>query len=242
MDFGVATFALAFAAGALSTLSPCVVPLLPILVASAVAQHRFGLYALAAGLALSFTAVGLFVATIGVSIGIDSTVLHRVAGALLVVFGAVMALRRLQAAFAAATARLAGGGNALLARTSGRGGAGQFVVGLLLGIVWTPCVGPTLGAASTLAAQGSRLGEVAALMLVFGIGAATPLVVLGSLSRRLGGRVRGRWLVAADVGRRLLGLALVVVGLVIVLGFDKQVESWLVDHSPDVLTELTTQF
>src|SRR5665213_3924507 len=103
MDFGAATLALAFAAGALSTLSPCVLPLLPILVASALGQHRFGLWALAAGLALSFTAVGLFVATIGVAIGIDSTVLHRVAGAMLIVFGGVMAWPRLQSGFASAT-------------------------------------------------------------------------------------------------------------------------------------------
>ncbi|MDQ6629943.1 MAG: sulfite exporter TauE/SafE family protein [Pseudomonadota bacterium] len=184
MEFGAPTFFLAYAVGALSTLSPCVVPLLPILVASALSQHRFGLWALAAGLALSFTAVGLFIATIGVSIGIDSTLLHRVAGLVLIGFGAVMALPRLQSAFARATARLAGGGHALLSRVSGRGGSGQFIVGLLLGVVWTPCVGPTLGAASTLAEQGSQLGAVASLMLVFGVGAATPLLVLGSLSQR----------------------------------------------------------
>ena len=130
MDFGAPIVALAYAAGALSTLSPCVVPLLLILVASALAQHRFGLWALAAGPALSFTVAGLFVATIGVSIGIDSTLLHRVAGAILIVFGGVMALPRLQESLAGATSRLSGGGSALLSRVSGRGGAGQFVVGL----------------------------------------------------------------------------------------------------------------
>lgn len=241
MDFGAPTFALAYGAGALSTLSPCVVPLLPILVASALAQHRFGLWSLAAGLALSFTVVGLFIATIGISIGIDSTLVHRVAGALLIAFGAVMALPRLQEAFAGATSRLSGGGSALLARVSGRGGAGQFVVGLLLGIVWTPCVGPTLGAASTLAAQGSQLGAVAAVMLVFGIGAATPLLAIGSLSQRMASATRGKWVGAAETARRILGASLVVVGLVIVLGADKAIETWLVDHSPDWLSALTTR-
>ena len=243
MEFGAATFLLAFAAGTLSTLSPCVVPLLPILVASAVAQHRWGLWALAAGLALSFTAVGLFVATIGVSIGIDSTVLHRVAGGFLIVFGIVMAWPRAQAAFATATSRLAGRGSDVLQRVKGRGAQGQFAVGLLLGVVWTPCVGPTLGAASTLAAQGDRLGAVAMLMLVFGIGAATPLLVLGSLSQRLGRRKSGNsWLGAAELARRVLGVSLVVVGIAIVLGADKAIETWLVEHSPQALTELTTRF
>lgn len=242
MDFGAWAFALAFAAGALSTLSPCVVPLLPILVAAAVAQHRFGLWALAAGLALSFAGVGLFLATIGISIGIDPTVLHRIAGALLAFFGAVMALPRWQERFAVATARISAAGNALLARRSRRGVAGQFVVGALLGVVWTPCVGPTLGAASTLAASGQRLGAVAALMLVFGIGAAAPMLLLGTLSRRMAALSRRRWVGAAETARRVLGASLVVVGLIIALGADRAIETWLVDHSPGALTELTTRF
>ena len=241
MEFGAPTFALAYGAGALSTLSPCVVPLLPILVASALAQHRFGLWALAGGLALSFTVAGILLATIGLSIGIDSTLVHRLAGALLIAFGAVMALPGLQHAFARATSRFAGGGGTLLARVSGRGAAGQFVVGLLLGIVWTPCVGPTLGAASALAAQGSRLGAVAGVMLVFGIGAATPLLVIGSLSQRLVSSTRAKWIGAAETTRRLLGVSLVVVGLIILFGADKVIETWLVDHSPTWLTELTTR-
>jgi cytochrome c-type biogenesis protein len=242
MEFAAGTFALALAAGALSTLSPCVVPLLPILIAGAVAQHRFGLWALAAGLALSFAAIGVFVATVGVAIGIDSTGLHRLGGALLLAFGAVLVLPRLQERFAAATARLVAGANSLLAGTRGRGTVGQFVVGLLLGIVWTPCVGPTLGAASTLAASGQRLGAVSALMLVFGIGAAMPLLVLGTLSRRLAAACTGAWLGAAETARRVLGASLVVVGLVVLLGADKAIETWLVDHSPEALTELTTRF
>ena len=107
MAAGIASLALGYAAGALSTLSPCVVPLLPILVAGALAQHRLGLWALAAALALSFTAVGLFVATVGISIGIDSEVLRPLAGVLLIAFGAVMAWPVAERAFAAATARRA---------------------------------------------------------------------------------------------------------------------------------------
>jgi cytochrome c biogenesis protein CcdA len=242
MQFGVATFALGYAAGALSTLSPCVLPLLPILVASAFAQHRLGVWALGAGLALSFTLVGLSLATVGVAIGIDGGLLHRVAGAMLIVFGAVMALPVLQRAFAAAMARMASGGGEALGRLSGKGWSGQLAVGLLLGVVWTPCVGPTLGAASTLAASGQRLGVVAALMLVFGLGAATPLVVLGTLSRRLAFGRSKSWLAMAEWARRAIGMLLVIAGIAIVAGLDKAAETWLVDRSPDWLTELTTRF
>lgn len=242
MDFGAPTFAVGFLAGVLSTLSPCVVPLLPILVASALAEHRFGLWALAAGLTLSFTLVGLFVATIGVSMGIDSSVLHPLAGVLLIAFGAVMAWPRLQRAFAQGAAALTGGGGGALARIQGRGWTGQLAIGLVLGIVWTPCVGPTLGAASTLAAQSSQLAGVAALMLVFGLGASAPLVVIGTLSRRFAVGQRLQWLVAAEAARRVLGVLLVAAGALIVSGADKRVEAWLVDASPAWLTELTTRF
>jgi len=239
---GMGSLALGYAAGALSTLSPCVVPLLPILVASALAQHRLGLWALAAGLALSFTAVGLFVATVGVSIGIDAAVLRPLAGALLIAFGVAMAWPRAERAFAAATARIGAAGGGALARVGGHGWRGQLAVGALLGIVWTPCVGPTLGAATTLASQGRDLGAVAALMLAFGLGAATPLVVVGLLARRLGAGTQGRWLRVAATARRALGIVLAIVGVVIVLGLDKPLETWLVERSPDWLTELTTRF
>src|SRR5258708_1652562 len=63
--------------------------------------------------------------------------------------------------------------------------SGQFGVGLLLGTVWSPCVGPTLGAASVLAAQGKNLGAVALTMLIFGLGAGLPLMLFGSMSRHL---------------------------------------------------------
>jgi cytochrome c biogenesis protein CcdA len=242
MAAGAWSFLFAYAAGALSTLSPCVVPILPIVVASALAQHRFGVWALACGLAVSFVLVGVFVAAVGFSIGVEGESLRRIAGVVLVVFGAVMTSARLERGFASATAALARGGEAVLARTPGSGWRGQLAVGALLGIVWTPCVGPTLGAATTLLTRGRRVGEVALLMLVFGFGAATPLVVFGALARRFRSAASARWLFAAEGARRLLGASLVVGGAMLALGLDKPLETWLVDHSPDWLTRLTTRY
>lgn len=242
MDFGLVTYVLGYVAGALSTLSPCVLPLLPILIASATTQHRFGPVALAGGLTLSFAAVGLFIATLGASIGLDAGVLRRAAAVLLMAFGLLLLSTRGQARFAQATSGLSHAGDGLLARLTGTGWRGQLVVGLVLGIVWSPCVGPTLGAASTLAAQGSHLLQIAVLMLVFGLGAGTPLVVIGSLSREAMQRMRGRLLAAGQRGRWLLGAALALTGLGILTGWDKGLETWVVDHSPDWLVELTTRY
>ena len=85
-----ASLGLSVAAGMLSTLSPCVLPLLPIVLASAGSEHRLAPAALGGGLALSFTAIGLFVATIGFAIGLDSDVFRAAAAVLLIVIGIVL--------------------------------------------------------------------------------------------------------------------------------------------------------
>ncbi len=238
----MAAIGLALLAGIFSTLSPCVLPLLPIVLGAALGEHRFGPLALAAGLALSFTVIGLFVATVGFAVGLDQDIFRKVAAALLIAIGALLLLPRLQAQVALAAGPL---GNWAQNRSGGlsrRGLAGQFAVGILLGAVWSPCVGPTLGAASVLAAQGQNLGAVAATMLAFGLGAAAPLLLLGMVSREALMRWRTRLLQAGKSGKIALGLVLLVTGAAILTGIDKQIETVLVEASPAWLTHLTTQF
>lgn len=181
MDFGNA--GLALLAGILSTLSPCVLPLLPIVLGAAVSEHRFGPGALAGGVAVSFVAIGLFVATLGFALGINPEGFRFVAAFLLLALGIVLMLPNLQARVALAAGPAGNWAEQRFGGFSTGGLGGQFALGLLLGAVWSPCVGPTLGAASLLAAQGEELGQVAVTMLAFGLGAALPLLVLGALSR-----------------------------------------------------------
>src|SRR6516225_6985496 len=172
----VGAFVLAFMAGVLSILSPCVLPILPIVLGAAASEHRWGPAALAAGLATSFVVIGLFVAAIGYSIGLDSDRLRYVAATLMIAIGVVLLVPRLQAQLAVAGAPLQTWSDRRFGGSPRSGVAGQVSVGLLLGAVWSPCVGPTLGAASILAAQGRDLGMVAATMLAFGFGAILPLI------------------------------------------------------------------
>ena len=231
-----------YLAGVLSTLSPCVLPLLPLVVGSAVAAHRAGALVLAAGLALSFTAVGLFVATVGFAVGLDGGVFRTASAVLLMVIGLVLLSSALQARFAQATGGVGNAGNRLLARLSPQGLGGQFLVGVVLGAVWSPCVGPTLGAASVLAARGEDLAAVAAVMLAFGLGAATPLLLISFLSRGALVRWRGHMARVGQAGKMLLGGGAVAVSLLILTGLDRSVETVLVNASPDWLTDLTTRF
>ena len=233
---------LAFLAGVLTVLSPCVLPLLPIVLGAAASQHRLGPLALAGGLALSFTAIGLFVATIGFAIGLDTGVFRTVSAVLLIGVGLLLLVPRLQEQFALAAAPVSNWAGGYADNFTPGGLAGQFGLGLLLGAVWSPCVGPTLGAASVLAAKGENLLQVALTMLAFGVGAALPLLLLGILSREALMRWRSRLMEGGNAGKTALGLILVAVGLLVATGLDKRLEAILVEASPDWLTQLTTRF
>ena len=226
----------------LSTLSPCVLPLLPLVVGGAAAAHCMGPLALAVGLAASFTAVGLFVATIGFSLGIDDGVFRVVSAVTLAMIGAVLLSSALQGRFAMASGGIADRGNGLLQRLSPDGLGGQIVMVLVLGAVWTPCVGPTLGAASLLAAQGQELGTVTTTMLAFEAGTAGPLLLVASLSRPALLRWRGRMMGAGRWGKLMLGPGAVLVAALILTGLDRRLETALVTASPAWLTDVTTRF
>ncbi len=238
----LATLGLALIAGLLSVLSPCVLPLLPIVLGAATSERRGGPFALAAGVALSFVAIGLFVATVGFAIGLNDEAFRTAAAVVMIGVGIVLAAPSLQARLAAAGGPLSSWADHRIDAIQSRGVVGQFGVGLLLGAVWSPCVGPTLGAASVLAAQGSSLGRVALTMFAFGIGAAAPLVGIGLASRQAMARWRGALLAGGKTAKLALGALMIVLGLLIVSGLDRRVETALVDASPQWLTDLTTSF
>ena len=174
----IGALGLAFLAGLLSILSPCVVPLLSIVLGTAASEHRFGPVALAGGVTLSFVAIGLFVATIGFGMGLDGDAFRLVAAVMMIVIGGILVVPPLQVRLAAVGGPIGNWADQSFGGFSTAGLKGQFGVGLLLGAVWSPCVGPTLGAASVLAAQGKDLGAVGLTMLVFGLGAGLPLALL----------------------------------------------------------------
>ncbi|MBL8568563.1 MAG: cytochrome c biogenesis protein CcdA [Phreatobacter sp.] len=238
----LATLGFAFLAGVVSILSPCVLPILPIVLGGAASEHRQGPLALAAGLALSFTMIGLFVATIGFSIGLDLDVFRVFAALVMLALGLAMLVPAAGARLATAAGPLSDWTQSRFGGFDRSGLSGQFGAGLLLGAVWSPCVGPTLGAASLMAARGENIGQVGLTMLAFGLGAGLPLAALGALSRERLLSLRARMMAAGQGAKTALGLAVVVVALLVLTGYDKAIEAALVAASPDWLTTLTTRF
>lgn len=242
MDFGLGSYGFGLLAGLLSTLSPCVLPILPILLGSATAAHPRAPLALAGGLALSYAIIGTLIAWAGATIGIDANIFRNVGAATLGLLGLVLMSVSLQQRFASATSCIGDAGSNLISQLSLNGLKGQFAIGLALGVVWSPCVGPTLGAAVVLASQGSRLPQVALLMGIFGIGAAMPVVGLAYLSRAAMMKVRGKLMQAGKTGKIVLGNVMVLIAALILSGADRPLEAWLVEISPKWLTSLTTRF
>jgi len=233
---------LAFAAGVVSILSPCVLPLLPIVLTTATSQHRLGPAALTAGLGLSFLALGVFVATTGHALGLDGEAFRRSAAWLLVAAGLVVIMPPLQARVAVWLAPVGRWTGQHFGAATPRGLFGQFGVGLLLGAVWTPCVGPTLGAAAVLAAQREQLGQVVLTMLAFAVGTSLPLLLLGLTSRRALMRLRGGLAATGAAGKALVGATLAATGALVLAGYDKAIEAWVLDMTPGWITDFAARF
>ena len=236
------TLMLAGLAGVLSSLSPCVLPILPLVLGAAASEHKLGPFALAAGLAVSFVAIGMFVATLGFSAGLSGDVFRMAAAIIMLLIGVVLVVPQFSMQLAAAGGPMGNWVDQRFGGFSKAGLSGQFSLGLLLGAVWSPCVGPTLGAASVLAARGENLGQVALTMLSFGVGAGLPLILLGLLSREALMRWRNKMLAAGGRGKMIFGAILLTAGILVLTGFDKTVEAVLVNASPEWLTTLTTRF
>jgi cytochrome c biogenesis protein CcdA len=236
-----ANLALGYAAGALSTLSPCVLPILPIVLFGALERRLWGPIALAAGLAASFAGVGIALASVGFSVGIDPETLRLAVAALMGAAGVVLLVPALEGRVASMASPLAGRGQMLLDRLQPSGIWGQFALGAVLGIIWSPCSGPTLGAAIGLAAQGDDLGRAASTMVAFALGAATPILLLAYGSRQAI-MARRDWMARASrIGKPAMGAAFLGIGLFVLTGLDKMVETSLTNAMPEWLVNVTTR-
>jgi len=204
MAFGLTELALTFGAGLASVASPCVLPVVPLIVTGTADEHRWRPALVVAGLASSFVAMGVVTSLFGGAIGPALPALEKAVGVMVIAFGLLLLLdvnpfKRL--------GWLQGIG-------AGGGRSSGLVMGLALGLVWIPCVGPMLSSVlAMVAARGTLLSGVT-LLLVYSAGFAVPMLAVGYGSQALRRQVR---LVAAHpvAVRWGSGLLLLVFGGVI---------------------------
>lgn len=233
------TYLWAYVAGVLTLINPCVLPLLPIVIAAAFQNSRLGPLALAAGLTVSFAVLGVSVTAFGHLLSIDADSVNRAAAIVMMAFGIVLLVPKAQTALATLAAPLASGANVRLDARERTGIAGQFGVGVLLGAVWSPCIGPTLGGAIGLAASGESLGQATVTMLAFGVGVSTVLMALAYGSRQAVSARRDRLAAWMPWAKPLMGATLLVVGVAILFHIDRTIEGWLLDLMPVWLQDLS---
>ena len=232
MTLELAAIPLALVAGVFGILSPCVWPLVPVVTSSAATSGRSGPIYLALGLSVSFAVAGTLLTLLLVSTGLDPELFRYVAAGLLVAVALVLLVRPLNdwatLRLSSISSRFNIGGHA-----GSVSAPGQFGVGALLGVVWLPCVGPTLGAAIALASMGQNMGMAFVVMLAYGIGTAGVLLLAGMLSSRLLTRWRSTLMSSSGFGKKLLGWTLLILGILVLTGFDKYLEALAVDMVPD---------
>jgi cytochrome c biogenesis protein CcdA len=218
--------------------------MIPFVLATALREGKAGPLWLMAGMSLSFTVLGTVIASIGPAIGLSQEGI-RIAGALvMIVLGLAMLVPQGQADFATGLGPLADRASGLLDRLALSGSQGQFVTGMLLGAVWSPCAGPSLFAAIGLAAQTGTVLQAAIAMAFFSLGASSVMLALAYGTREALGRRKDALMAFATSGRGKLTFALLflAMGLMILFGIDKRIEAALVNAMPDWLVEFTTRF
>ena len=232
-------FILGYLAGLLTLINPCVLPILPIVLASSLQAGRGGPLILAAGMSLSFVVLGLIVAVAGRSLGITEETVSNAAAVLMIVFGLVLLVPRFSAQFATAAAGISARADAQIDDSATNSASGQFVAGILLGAVWSPCIGPTLGGAISLASQGENLTQAALTMVFFALGVSTIIIALGYGAQSA---IRNRQALMRRIATRarpVMGAVFVAVGLAILFKLHHLAEIWALDNLPAWLIDLS---
>jgi len=216
--------------------------MLPLIAGGAVQSNRLAPLAMGGGMALMFTLVGLFLGVLGPVIGLDVERVRQFGAIALVIFALLMLWPRLGGRLSQWMTPIADSANNASSRLDAGSLNGAFLLGGLLGLVWSPCSGPLLGSALTLVATEGGALRGATILGLFGIGAAAPLVAVAYASRSAVARVKGWVLGRGDLIKRVFAILLGLTGLAILTGRDRQLEAFVLDHLPDDWIRLTTLF
>ena len=223
---------LGYFAGLLTLINPCVLPILPLVLVSAMQAGRGGPLMLAAGMSVSFVALGLFIASAGRAFGVTEETVSSAAAALMIAFGLVLLIPRFSESFATATGGMAAKADGQIDELETESLSGQFVGGMLLGAVWSPCIGPTLGAAIGLASQGGSLWVAGATMTAFALGVSTIILALAYGAQSAIRRRQDMLRRFAAASRPVTGLVFVAVGFAILFKLHHVVEIWALENLP----------
>jgi len=235
-------FVFGYLAGMLTLINPCILPVLPIVLASVLQGDRRGPLYLCAGMSLSFVVLGLGLARLGPALGVFPETVEGIAALVMVGFGLVMLVPALSARFAMATAGLANRADARIGRLDQASPLGLFGAGAALGAVWSPCIGPTLGGAIALAARGEGLVQAGGIMVAFALGVSSVLLAVAYGAQATLARRRGAMMALAQRAKPIMGASFVLVGAALWFGLHIALEEWALDRLPIWFSDLSIIF
>lgn len=233
---------LSVVAGGLTTLSPCVFPLLPLVLGGAVQRNKAAPLVMGLGMVLSFATIGVLIGLLGDVLNLSPEAVRSAVAVLLIAFGVVMLTPGLNERFTAFISPLASSANQVTAGVDGGSLRGALLLGALLGLIWSPCSGPLLGTALSLVASEGGAARGALILGLFGLGAALPLVAAAYASRAGFGRVRQWVLQHGESTKKIFAVLLLLIGTAILFGGDKWLETQVNERLPDAWLTLTTRF
>ena len=221
----ISSLSLALGGGLLTILSPCVLPIVPLILGRSFKTHRFGPVMLVAGLVCGFAAIGSLLGIASSWFAEFANLLRGMAIAALMFFG-------LLAIFPKLSYRV------FSYWTFGKSWEpkepklwGEFAIGTQLGLLWTPCAGPALGSILVLAAVKHDILAALILLTFYGLGAGIPLLILAYTSRYLS--QSWRWIIPHTAKlQRIGGILMTGTAIAILLGWDVEIQLWLLPLFP----------
>ena len=202
LDLSITTMVMTIFAGIASVASPCVLPIVPIIVTGTETDHKHRPLLIVLGLSLSFMTMGLLTSLFGGAIAGVMPLLEKAAGIMVLVFGLLMLFDINPFKKLTLFSNIKGGSQG---RWSG------LIMGLTLGLVWIPCVGPMLAGVLTLVATDGRLSTGVILLACYSLGFAIPMLLLGYASQSVRQKIK-------QMNAHPLVIRLVSGGLLIVFG------------------------
>ncbi len=231
--------AFAFLAGLVTILSPCILPVLPIILSSSATGSRRHPWGVVLGFILSFTFFTLFLSSLVKLTGVSADVLRTFSVVVIFAFGLVLLFPVLLKVFELFASKVAsinvGGGDP----NAEKGFWSGIVIGISLGLVWTPCVGPILASVISLALSGSVSGEAFFITLSYALGTALPMLAILYGGRGLVQRVP---LLLNNLGKiqKVFGVLMLLTALAIHFNYDRKFQAYVLEAFPNYGTGLVS--
>ncbi|CAN5285041.1 cytochrome c biogenesis protein DipZ [soil metagenome] len=228
--------AFAFVAGVVTILSPCILPVLPIVLSGSVGDGKKRPLGIVAGFVISFTFFTLALTAIVKATGISSDSLRIVAVFVIAFFGITLLLPQTQVLLEKITSKLSG----IAPNTADKSGfTGGFLVGLSLGLIWTPCVGPILAAVITLAVTQTVNAQSFLITLAYSMGSAVPMLAITTGSQRILKNVSFFQRYSVQI-QRVFGVIMILTALGIYFNLDRQFQTYVLTAFPQYGSGLTS--